>query len=217
VSPGLSPGMIAINSGDYVQTATGMLAIDLGGIGHEEFDRIEIHRGGAVLDGGLEVSLYGGYEPAVGSSFEILWSERTLSGAFDPSLISYPDLPGRRWNLVQRRNTVSLEVLSGILAGDFNGNGIVDAADYTVWRDTLGQTGEGLAADATGPLGTPDGTVDWLDYAFWKSHYGSTLGGDLNSHIAASTEASIPEPSVSWLLGAAMALLSMKRCKQKEA
>ena len=25
-----------------------------------------------------------------------------------------------------------------MLTGDYNGNGIVDAADYTVWRDTLG-------------------------------------------------------------------------------
>ena len=27
------------------------------------------------------------------------------------------------------------------IVGDYNHNGIVDAADYTVWRDTLGQTG----------------------------------------------------------------------------
>ena len=30
--------------------------------------------------------------------------------------------------------------------GDYNGNGVVDAADYTVWRDSLGQTG---------PISTP--------------------------------------------------------------
>ncbi len=28
--------------------------------------------------------------------------------------------------------------------GDFNDNGVVDAADYVVWRDTLGNVGEGL-------------------------------------------------------------------------
>ena len=33
------------------------------------------------------------------------------------------------------------------LAGDYNGDGVVDAADYTVWRDTFGQTGADLAAD----------------------------------------------------------------------
>ena len=41
-------------------------------------------------------------------------------------------------------DTASLTV---ILDGDYNANGVVDAADYTVWRDSLGQTGMGLAAD----------------------------------------------------------------------
>ena len=30
---------------------------------------------------------------------------------------------------------------------DYNGNGKIDAADYNVWRDTLGLPGTGLAAD----------------------------------------------------------------------
>ena len=33
------------------------------------------------------------------------------------------------------------------LTGDYNGNGVVDAADYTIWRDTLGQMGADLPAD----------------------------------------------------------------------
>ena len=39
------------------------------------------------------------------------------------------------------------------LSGDYNGNGIVDAADYTAWRDTLGQTvpnGNGADGDGNG-------------------------------------------------------------------
>ena len=58
------------------------------------------------------------------------------------------------------------------LSGDYNGDGIVDAADYTVWRDSVGQTGANLAADGTGPSGTPDGVVDDLDYQFWVDHFG---------------------------------------------
>ena len=63
------------------------------------------------------------------------------------------------------------------LPGDYNFNGIVDAADYSVWRDTLGSTTD-LRADSSGPtVGTPNGIVDQADYDFWKSHFGNTLAG----------------------------------------
>ena len=55
--------------------------------------------------------------------------------------------------------------------GDYNGNGIVDAADYTVWRDTLGST-TALAADGSGNL-----VVDQADYGVWKTNFGHTAGG----------------------------------------
>lgn len=56
------------------------------------------------------------------------------------------------------------------LFGDFNGNGLVDAADYTVWNDHLGQTVE---ANTLGD-GNGDGGVDWADYEVWKWNYGRT-------------------------------------------
>jgi hypothetical protein len=81
------------------------------------------------------------------------------------------------------------------LAGDYNGSGIVDAADYTVWRDMLGQMGSELAADGSGPGGTPDGVVDQLDYDFWKMNFGNTTLGS----GAALASAAVPEPAT-WLL-----------------
>ena len=47
--------------------------------------------------------------------------------------------------------------------GDYNHNGIVDAADYTVWRDSSATSGSGLAADGNG-----DGMVTQLDYDIWS-------------------------------------------------
>ena len=76
------------------------------------------------------------------------------------------------------------------IPGDYNNDGIVDAADYTVWRDTAGQTGVSLAADGTGPSGTPDGVVNDLDYQFWVDHYGATSAGS-----GGGSAASVPEPS----------------------
>ena len=49
-------------------------------------------------------------------------------------------------------------VAAAALLGDYNHNGIVDAADYTVWRDSFGQSGSNLAAD-----GDHDGVVDSAD------------------------------------------------------
>ena len=66
---------------------------------------------------------------------------------------------------------VVLSAYLPVLPGDYNFNGIVDAADYTVWRDTLGTTGVALPAD-----GNNDGQVNLDDYAFWKAHFGETAG-----------------------------------------
>ena len=57
-----------------------------------------------------------------------------------------------------------------LLAGDYNRSGTVDAADYAVWRKTLGQSGTGLAADGNG-----NGFVDGADYTFWRERFGTTL------------------------------------------
>ena len=77
-----------------------------------------------------------------------------------------------------------------ISTGDFNADGQVDIADYTLWRDTLGATGVGLAADANGDL-----VVDALDYNFWKDSFGSPAA----SGTFESTSV-VPEPGCGLLL-----------------
>jgi len=70
-------------------------------------------------------------------------------------------------------------------AADFNLDGNVDAADYTVWRDGLG-----LAADALHTQGDAngDGAVDEVDYMYWKANFGFTTGTE-------AFIAGVPEPS----------------------
>ncbi len=82
------------------------------------------------------------------------------------------------------------------LAGDFNDDMVVDAADYVVWRDNLG------AADESTLNGNGDGMngVDLADYDVWKTNFGSTLPG------AGGASSSVPEPSAGMLLCLASAL-----------
>jgi hypothetical protein len=68
-------------------------------------------------------------------------------------------------------NNGRANVFSALVA-DYNNNGTIDAADYTVWRDTLGQTGAGLAAD-----GNVNNVIDSGDYSLWRGNFGKSLSG----------------------------------------
>jgi len=58
------------------------------------------------------------------------------------------------------------------LLGDYNNNDVVDAADYTVWRNNLGTNFELPNRD-------PDntGNVSTDDYDVWKDNFGMAAGG----------------------------------------
>lgn len=68
------------------------------------------------------------------------------------------------------------------VAGDFDGNGLVDADDYAVWQNSFGQTGAGLAADAN-----LNGVVDAGDYTIWRDHANLPGAGALSG-------GAVPEP-----------------------
>jgi hypothetical protein len=72
--------------------------------------------------------------------------------------------------------------------GDFNADGVVDAADYSVWRKTFGQTGAGLAADGDG-----DYLVDVGDFHVWRAHFGEVVGSGGGSGIG--LQPAVPEPA----------------------
>jgi hypothetical protein len=78
------------------------------------------------------------------------------------------------------------------LPGDFNGNGTVDAADYTVWRDGLGST------------------YTQAHYTEWKTHFGQSAGS-----AASAAATAVPEPAgVVLAIGGFFALLAMCSIRQ---
>lgn len=83
VAPGNSPGTIAVN-GNYSQTSTGDLNIEIGGTtAGTQYDQLVVN-GTVTLDGDLVVSLINSFTPAVGNSFTIISNDGTdaVSGIF---------------------------------------------------------------------------------------------------------------------------------------
>ena len=61
----------------------------------------------------------------------------------------------------------------GVEDGDYNGNNVVDAPDYNVWRDNFGAEVDPLTvADGNG-----NGSIDAPDYNVWRDNFGAQGGG----------------------------------------
>jgi hypothetical protein len=96
---------------------------------------------------------------------------------------------------VYRINTTEL------IAGDYDGDGDVDGADYLVWKNKYGTADN--RAD-----GNKDGTVNVADYTVWRNNLGNTaqaMGGN-----GAGNE-TVPEPASAALLLPIFALFAAGR------
>ena len=81
-------------------------------------------------------------------------------------------------------SVTTLVLISDGLPGDFNHDHVVDSADYTVWRDSFGQTGN-IAADAN-----EDNIVNVRRLPLWQDNFGrSDLAGP-----GSGASAAVPEP-----------------------
>jgi hypothetical protein len=89
-----------------------------------------------------------------------------------------------------------------LLSADYNQNGIVDGADYTVWRDSIGQ----FVLPATGADGNGDGIIDEGDYAFWKERFGTIL-----DYTGTASSNAVPEPNSMSLFAMVLVFTTLNR------
>jgi hypothetical protein len=182
VAPGTSAGVLVVN-GAYFQDVTGVLSVEVGGIGNTDLLNVA---GAASLAGDLEIALISGVTPSSSDIFTIL-NAASLSGAFQNVA------NGGRLNIAGGGTgsfqvnygagspfdltTVVLSDFTGMgtsLPGDYNLNNVVDAADYVLWRKTPNNFG-----------GDPDG------YNTWRANFGQPSG----SGSVAAANATVPEPT----------------------
>ncbi len=192
IAPGLSTGTLTVD-GEFTQYSTGTLEIEVAK--PTEHDQLAIIGYTPTLGGTLDVTVVGPasghpYVFTYGDRMEILTVARRYNGTFAAHLL--PELGGGLSFDVTYEETVVALVVGG-LPGDYNYNGVVDAADYTVWRDSLGQTGTLLAAD-----GDRDGEVTESDYTYWKVRFGNTAGSGAGS---LAVMPAVPEPAGIVLVG----------------
>ena len=95
-----------------------------------------------------------------------------------------------------------ITIAAPTVPGDYNNDGAVDAADYTVFRDNEGAS---LTLNGEDPDAATPSVVDQGDYDFWATNYGLTAA-DV-SPLPPLYAATVPEPS-GWVLPLALSVLA---------
>jgi hypothetical protein len=196
IAPGTSPGLTTIN-GDFLINS-GTLAIEVASsVSH---DAAWVN-GDVLLGGDLSVSLLDGYAPNGGDEFTIVVGN-SIGGTFDNlepnGRIVVEGGLGSFQVTIGPTGVVLSNYFQVELAGDYNGDNVVDAADYTVWGNSLG---DAFLINETASLGI----VDQADYDAWKANFGAILGGS-------GAGAPVPEPgTIMLLVVASMIFLSAYR------
>lgn len=181
---GLTGGGTIANSGSLGTAGTTPIAANLNSssklvidLGPNNTDFFNI-TGNATLSGLLDVVLEPGFTPV--GPFTVL----TVSGTLNATSLALDASDTSDFTLgVVGKSLVLTVGGTGGVTGDYNGNGVVDAADYTLWRDNLG-TNNPLQNDDIG------GTIGQAHYAQWKSNFGATGGGG-----SLAAQSAVPEPT----------------------
>jgi hypothetical protein len=151
--------------------------IDVGDVAHIQYGNLAVE-----LDG---------YSPVGGESYTLLTANSITGTSFRAT--SLPTLPaGLTWDLDVSMTSVMLSVAGSLpgVQGDYNGNGVVDAADYVLWRN--GGTLQNDPTQGTQPE----------DYDFWRARFGNRAGGGSGNSVAGA----VPEPAT------AVQLLALLGC-----
>ena len=195
LTPGGSEGGFTLILGDYTQQSGSTLALDIGGTNPGgNFDLVSIAND-ALVDGLLQLTLINGFIPSSSDEFTVL-SADSLLGLFNnvtsgqrlettDGLGSFVVNYGVGSAFDESRIVLNDYMANIALAGDFNNDGIVNGADYSVWLANVGAPAGTLVNDPDG------GAIGQAQYDTWKNNFGNVVASSLSK----SGQSSIPEPA----------------------
>ncbi len=204
ITPGASPGGLSMDVGTLTMGATATLTTEIGGLtAGTDYDRLTVF-GDVVLGGTLDASIFGGFTPSIGDSFEILLASGSVTGTFDT--VNLPAGPGEGFNLVYGSNFVRLTVLR--IQGDLNGDGFVGIEDLNIvlsnWNATV-TAGNVSMGDPSG-----DGFVGIEDLNNVLGNWNGGTGFPA-SPTPPVVGAAVPEPTTAGLLMLGVGLITNRR------
>jgi hypothetical protein len=146
-----------------------------------------------------------------GLLIDALQIETLGSGAVELSWGGHELLPGTQFSYTGSRLAqagVNFDAYEGQIAvpqatADFDGDGLVDGADFLAWQ--RGLRSDGLATRAGGDADA-DGMTDGVDLSFWQSGFGVQSA----AIASAANLAAVPEPLSSWLALIAGGVFSLR-------
>jgi len=184
------------------------------------FDGFSILSSTAALNGAGFSGLGGSWESSPATSTALTQTNLTGATTLVPGAeLAIGDISSANFATADAQAGLSMEfiLVNGGFAGDYNENGVVDAADYTVWRDKLGSA-TALPNDNTAGVGQDD-------YDRWKASFGEGTAFREGSVVFDATlgagggglaGAAVPEPTTAWLLLAGIgSILAIRRGKQQ--
>jgi hypothetical protein len=190
-------GRLNLNT-DFSQGEAGTTEFQFGGLTSglpPMFDQIAV-AGDVSLQGVFSIEFVNGFVPSLGNTFDVV----TFTGSHTPDLPTIQSPAGYVFSAAYLPGALRLTLIDlPPIAGDFDGDGDVDGADFVAW-----QTHFPMASGATLSDGDADGDgdVDGADFVVWQTNF--PTGPD-------SAVAPVPEPAT-WLgLLAAIVLLRARQ------